>query len=331
MNISDNIDRWRIIKDTIKNKLKRRLFCHDSAIIDKIIRHNNIKGSYSIVHGNPNTIIIISDTLVVRIPMDPLGEARCNLGKMMLQNLENTSIAAYTPKFLNKEVADNYRVYYESRMPGYSIDIPLRKMDWLVKKAADLIGGFHKVTSKEIRIDDDNYGRLIGHDFRVLKKFLPEDWHNLLGRVEKKIYRQVIGKVIKTVWSHGDFKIENVLFDIRKWEITGIIDWDLSKRQGLPLLDIIYLLIYKESLMTRKHITSILEGRYLGCRFNSFEEAVITEYLKVIDLDDSLIRPLMVLFWMNHLSQRCRCGLMLNLKNKTAWLQDNGYNIFSLI
>lgn len=324
-------DSWILFKEALRPMIYQNPFFNGSELTKEVVSSLKLKGVQRIFHGNPNTLVIITKEQIIRVPLDEFSLQRCQNNKHILNELKNTDIASFIPKFIEKGSINDSTYFIESKLPGRAIDLPISKMDYIVEKASDFITQFHKGTSKEIVIDDIAFNKLVSCDLVCLASFLNPEYVNKLHRIERKFKNQLLGKKLKTVWFHGDFKIENVLFDIKEWEITGVIDWDLSKHQGLPLLDIIYLLIYKESVMTRKHISSVMEKRYLRCRFNSFEEEVITKYLKIIGLDSSLTHTLMALFWMNHLSQRCRFGLMFNSKNKTDWLQNNVYNIFSLL
>ena len=49
------------------------------------------------------------------------------------------------------------------------------------------------------------------------------------------------GKNLKSVLVHGDFWLGNVLFD-DEGSISGVIDWEWSRENGLPLLDAMHLL-----------------------------------------------------------------------------------------
>jgi hypothetical protein len=105
--------------------------------------------------------------------------------------------------------------------------------------------------------------------------------------------------------------------------VNGLIDWDLSIKKGLPLLDIIFLLIYSNKTLTGESISQALRMRFLKSSFNSFEQEIIRSYLKVVKLSEDVMEPLVVLFWINHVWCRYREMFDLGFSRKKEWLDEN--------
>lgn len=320
-----------LLKDSARSRILYSPRFNMSPAVDTIIKHLRLKNHVERIIKKTSTIVIITDGMVVRVPLDKVSAARCRLNKIMLEKLTKTTIASFAPRFLYVgKFAD--KVYYcEERLPGYAIDIPITRMDELVLRAADFITEFHQATACNIIIDETNFKKLFGREFKRSYPYLNDEYRAKAEQIEMLIKKQLLGKRFKTVWFHGDYNIENILFDIRTWQIEGIIDWDLSRRQGLPLLDLFYLLIYKDSLLSKDKVTAIFTDRFMKLNFNDIERKVITEYQNRIKISNELLTPMLVMFWVNHIVERYRQQLTDNSLQAGNWIRENLYNIIDVM
>lgn len=325
----------KMLKDNLlltKESLKTRLFNnHRPPLAGNIIRHLGLKSVEKVICGKPNTLIIITKNLVIRIPLDRLSMARCRLNKIMLKRLNKTDISQYVPYFVENSRLDGQDYYCEERLNGAAIGIPLAKMDDLTVKAADFITGFHLETAKDIVINESYFKRLVSRELKKLSSYLCEEYKIKLLQIESLLKKQLFGKRFKTVWFQGDYKIENILFDTKRWQIKGIIDWDLSRKEGLPLLDILFLLAYQETIVIEKGVVTIFKNRFLNTDFNSFEKEVISKYLSTIKISEEFIRPMLIMFWLNHIVHRYRSLLSIDFPTRNEWMHEKVYNIIDTI
>ncbi len=103
---------------------------------------------------------------------------------------------------------------------------------------------------------------------------------------------------------HGDYKIENLLFDPKTLQVTGIIDWDLSRKTGLPLLDLLYLIAYNRVIREAGEIETIFLDCILPGKFSEFERAARDEYIGKTGMDAGFADILTVMFWIHHVAYR---------------------------
>ena len=338
MNLTELKDRAWIIKESIKskvldapifNKLEKKSLNINFSMLIKTL---GLKKIEKVVNGKPNSIIIIADGMVVRVPLDKLTATRCRLNAKILRKLQTTSIAAFVPRILKSGKFQNYTYYCEEKLPGVTIDIPISKMDELVEKATDFITKFHQETAQPITIDEAHFKRLFAREISRLSPYLSSDYQAKLNQIERSLKQSLLGKPFKTVWFHGDYNVENVLFDTKTWQITGIIDWDLSRDEGLPLLDILYLLTYKESLITKQNVVDIFKNKLLTFGFNGQQQEIIDKYLQSLGISDELIKPLLIMFCINNISQRYRKELCdIDLPDRKNWKNENVYSVIDAI
>jgi aminoglycoside phosphotransferase (APT) family kinase protein len=110
------------------------------------------------------------------------------------------------------------------------------------------------------------------------------------------------------VWTHGDFKIENLLIATETRRICGLIDWDLSEDPGLPLVDLLYFLVFNRMLLGSQKSGDVLVGELLPGSFTPDETTLIEEYSRRLGLPGQHVFPLVAMFWIHHITRRLGPG-----------------------
>lgn len=325
-------------KTNIKNKLLSSFLFYSfnrayAVIANKVLRDNKLKINMimevtkqkkieQIIIGKPNTIIILLGDVILRFPNDSLSRVRCRMGKRALNALRQTVISDVVPKFICMKNNGGKECFCESRIEGVSYVKAGKKGSDLIEKAAAFLAKFHCETAELTLIDENNFKFLFGRDFKRLSKFLPYDYKTKLSRLENYFRKMIIGKKIMIVFSHGDYKIENIMFDPNTKEINGIIDWDLSRRKGLPLLDLLYLLGYEDCIKVDKSIIQLVVSKYIKTGFNIFQKKIIKGYLKNINMEDCDLSLFLVMFWLFHVTHRFRQLLIEASAKQKKWLEQ---------
>lgn len=323
MKLLEMRDKWMLLKWAIKSGIQNSPILNNDQDIREVVNNLGSNKIRKIVRGKPNTIILITDKNIIRIPRDKLSIARCQLNQRMLLKLSNTSISAFVPCLSKVEVIRDRTCYYENKLYGLSIGIPMSNLEHLIRKAVEFIINFHKSTAKNIIIDELYFKRLFTHDFKIISAYLNEEYKVKLEKIRQILQKQLFGKQFKTVWFHGDYKIENVLFDPKNWEVTGIIDWDLSRQSGLPVLDVLWLLLYKDFIVTKNKVVDTYKNRFLKEDFNYIEGEIISNYLESLKIATDFMKPLLVMFWINHSAHRFRQALMNSSPRESGWFPRN--------
>lgn len=103
---------------------------------------------------------------------------------------------------------------------------------------------------------------------------------------------------------HGDYKIENLMFDPGSLQVSGVIDWDLSRKTGLPLLDLLYLIAYNRVIREGREIEEIFLDCILPGKLSEFERAAHDEYIGKTGMDAGVADILTAMFWIYHVAFR---------------------------
>lgn len=215
-------------------------------------------------------------------------------------------ISKLVPKFLFEGLLAGQPYLIQSEIPGISIDREIVALDDLTKRAARLLTEFHNKTSTHCSLNEKLFIQLFTEPLATLAGDLGSSHNGLIQKIGDQIYQCLSNTSLKTVWVHGDFKIENLLVDQRNLEIVGVIDWDLSQQNGLPLLDLIYLLLFNRRLRTDKSIGTLVLEVLLPLRLTDFEQDILMEYIEDLQLSTKFVQVLFCAFWIHHLALRER-------------------------
>ncbi|MBI3570880.1 MAG: phosphotransferase, partial [Gammaproteobacteria bacterium] len=192
--------------------------------------------------GEENLIIVIPK--VSRV----LDWRRKEIGIVNEVRALSPFLAARLPRLYTECSIGDVTYFVISEIPGMTIDRRVRHLDKLTSNAVDFLIRFNQITARETVIDDAVFNNLFGTLVRQVTATYP-DTQELMRKIEACLRRIVLGRSIVTVWLHGDYKLENLIFDKETLEINGIIDWEQSRRDNLPWLDLMYLLVYNRVMM----------------------------------------------------------------------------------
>ena len=121
---------------------------------------------------------------------------------------------------------------------------------------------------------------------------------------------------IPTGVAHGDFSLGNVLF--RGDQIVGVIDWDHVRKDGIPLLDTLFMIINTYTGSRRMPPGRIFRQFWTG----GFEDDAVAERIARIRFASSLdmegLRFLALMLWFDFLLDRAKESAW----QPAAWVQD---------
>ena len=227
----------------------------------------------------------------------------------ILQALKNRAlgVAAYFPEFVGEFAVDGARCFVLREFPGVTFDRPAPALGRLARCAVDFIVRLHAETASPRRIDEAGYRQYFGALFgkaRVRHPAVAAELESL----EAAVRQAVTGCELPLVWLHGDYKIENMIFDDRGRELVGVIDWEHSEAQGLPLLDLLYLLVYGRTFAAGAALLAALDDLVLhGPRQE--EAPLLQRYTRALSLGSALEPALRAMFLVHHIGARYQYGI----------------------
>lgn len=210
-----------------------------------------------------------------------------------------------------------------SEIPGMTIDRRVRHLDRLTRSAVDFLIRFNRITAYETTVNDAAFENLFGAIVGQVSATYP-DTRPVMERIEARLRRAVHGRNIVGVWLHGDYKLENLIFDKKTLEINGIIDWEHSRRSGLPWLDLMYLLAYNRMVSEHRSFFEIYRDVILPENHTAREKSAIAAYAAAMPVTPGMRSVLACIFFMHHIGFRYIYVLSRkeNRRNIFAALED---------
>lgn len=269
----------------------------------------------------------IYPTLIVKLPLSDDSFARCRHESNILNDLQKTKIqiSSKAPTFYYEGELDRQPFFVSSCVRGFSIDLPIKEMKRVLSNAAEILIKFHQDTSRETVINEEGFEELFSKPINTILQTIGNDKLKELIYIRDYLKDKAIGKKINLVWEHGDFYYENMLVNSKTLEITGVIDWEMSKKESLPLLDMFYLLTRSSMLFERKDFSMVIREKLLPLQLTDFEKNILNSYMQTIRIPGELTLSLLIMYWINHLIYRE--GIQMH-KN---WLDENLYKVIHFI
>jgi ubiquinone/menaquinone biosynthesis C-methylase UbiE len=132
----------------------------------------------------------------------------------------------------------------------------------ILRQATAFLTEFHRETAEEHACSE----KWLQENFDWLVDYIDNLGGNV-AELKALCRRDLLGKRVRTVTAHGDFSLQNLIFNPQSCQLTGVVDWDLADTRGWPGRDLLHLFVARE-----------YETR--GCTFN---EAVLTVLKRIRD------------------------------------------------
>ena len=149
-----------------------------------------------------------------------------------------------------------------------------------------------------------------------------------LDDIARLLEQVVTGQKLQFVLSHGDFNLSNLLINPSDNKLCGIVDWDLSETDGLPLLDIFHLILsryrFTKGFGIGKAVTRILFPH----TFDEQDKKLIEKHRQELNITDSLYQALAIMYWVKHSFYH----IIWSDGNKSnEWMKANYFNVIEYL
>ncbi|MDH5538622.1 MAG: aminoglycoside phosphotransferase family protein [Rhizobacter sp.] len=215
-------------------------------------------------------------------------------------------LACLVPVPLDQFVIGRTQCYLLNRLPGVTLDVESGALGHITEQALEFVIDLHRETSTAVAVDESIYRDLFWSLVEAAESRNPAVSEELRAW-DKPLRACVMGAQVPSVWMHGDYKVENIMYDQQRRRLTGVIDWELARNPGLPLLDPLYLLIYNRIIRGQTPVESVAQMIWLGQR-SDVESALLRRYLDGVGVADSLVPALSTMFIAHHIGCRLHFG-----------------------
>ncbi|MGO9245446.1 MAG: methyltransferase domain-containing protein [Verrucomicrobiia bacterium] len=234
--------------------------------VDRLLRRVGITTSEAVrIHVTRTAAaLLFTPEVLIRLPLTSRAELR------MREEIANLK-QIYSPQqpLIPKPIAEGelqgQPYFASSAFPGISGGKLLgdqRKLTVALRHAVHFITGFHRETLQKQACTDG----WLHENFDWLVDYIDKLGGNV-AELKALCRRDLLGKRVQTVTAHGDFSLQNLVFNPQSCQLTGVVDWDLADTGGWPGRDLFHLFV-------------ALEYEARGCTFN---EAVLTVLKRIRD------------------------------------------------
>jgi aminoglycoside phosphotransferase (APT) family kinase protein len=306
-----------------------RQFRIRNSFLEDLIKNKVADNNWEIqkyIVGSSNVIVLIKlvdqvanrKQIIIKLPFDKKDIESCRQNVKMMERVRNldSSISLKVPKFI---IEGNYKgqvFFMEDKIDGIAIDEPGRTFEMAFSNVIDFLIDFHKKTAKRFKVDEFFLKEILSDYFQALDNANIDD----VNALERYLRDRFFNSEIPLVLQHGDFKLENILINPKTASISGIIDWELSRENGIPLLDMIHLLASRRRVIENRSLGDVIADIVIPLKFNEWEESVIQRYLKSLDIEESLLSSFAILYWLHHINKRIRFNY---IKMHPTWIEKN--------
>jgi aminoglycoside phosphotransferase (APT) family kinase protein len=212
-------------------------------------------------------------------------------------------IAGQIPRFCYEEETPGAHVFVLQEFPGVTLDAPAAGLPVATRDAADFIRRLHLATRRATRLTRGRFDAVLGGALETARARYPT-LAGTLDRLETALRGRLEGAEVPLVWMHGDFKIENVVVEERSSRLLGVIDWELSEPEGLPLLDLWYLLLYNRMIERGLDFLTVARDVLPPRQLGGEAAAVCGEYRRALEVPSRLVPALAGALILHHAARR---------------------------
>ncbi len=245
----------------------------------------------------PNGVLLLIEVsgnrYMLRITSDPLGKKRLNINNQALKLLEKNNID-FSPLLSGEKEINNYRCSVEECIKGRNITVndikDSFKKETFYKQANKKLIDFQISTLTSGVINEDLYKRLIFTPILKSRSYFSDKYHHVFDMLEVYFKKSLINKSLPLVLYHGDFSADNLM--IHNGNISGIIDWEYSIQNCLPLIDLIFLFCNVFKKINNVSIIKAMQEVVILNNIGNLEVNEINSYCEHIGINKDIIKPL---------------------------------------
>jgi hypothetical protein len=267
-----------------------------------------------IFFANPAGMTVIArrgdttDRIIVRIPLSSEAQAQHQRNYQNLQILSLRAINGLnTPQPFAYGESNGYSYSVETAVPGISISARQLRNDHSYRKvlaaATTAILSLHLETRRHRTLSADHLIRLVEGPLALASTVLTgQTGAEYLPQIAAAIRTGLQGAAIPLVFMHGDYTVDNVRF--LNGAVSGVFDWDLGSPCGLPLLDLLYLIVSSELIRSHGNIAEAFARKCVLLDLDDTERTQVRRYCSALGIGSDLVRPLALLTWIYHVGVR---------------------------
>ncbi len=187
---------------------------------------------------------------MAKIPLSARSLGRCEENLAVLAQIQACSrvpddLKARIPRPVGRVEVGPQAVFVETAVPGVpQAGATAAGRESARRLALGFLTSLHARARQDVMMEEALFEERIGHYCDRLGAALPAP-RSAFAKVKERLRAGLVGRRWPLVPEHGDFHLGNCLFDGEAGP-TGVIDWDLGACPGMPVLDVLHLMVTTE-------------------------------------------------------------------------------------
>jgi hypothetical protein len=165
--------------------------------------------------------------------------------------------------------------------------------------SATAIDVLHGATGRPAVVDENLLERWVGGPVETLRTVRPSRGPDALSRLTGELRSALVGQPCSVSWCHGDYWVGNILLDGGEC-IAGIVDWDAARPDGLPLVDLVHLILTTRAVAERIHLGTAVNQVLDGRPWSTLEDGLLTRAGSTLPATPGHRRAAVLLAWLGH-------------------------------
>lgn len=247
---------------------------------------------------------------VLKLPRTEHAVAGLVRGSEVLSALQEDSRlrgwSGVLPKVLGQGEVVGCPYLVEKAVQGLPADRLLASADsapTVLLAATTAISELHRRTAIELVLDENmiqhTFVRLVEETRGAYPRFSEGEHEAKLNRIMRDVRESLLGRAVALSWIHGDFGPGNVFVTEDGTTVTGIVDWELASSKGLPLVDVVQLLVSTRMLLLRRELGRVV-GDLLADGWTRDERELLAAAQSQIPGEPLELRAVLLLSWLRH-------------------------------
>jgi hypothetical protein len=271
------------------------------------------------IAGHPNMILlefrtISGDGFICRMPLGRgTSLPRASNNYSTLRNLQFIErLSKIIPQPIDHGVFQGQPYFIETLLCGSKVKLTHENHFEVYKSIRPVLLSFYSGLGQDVVIDMSVFESLLGDSLSMIRNNA-RDRNDLekVATLETLLKERFLNTTTRLPLVHGDFKIENMLFNSK--ELRGIFDWDLSMRFGFPFIDLFYLLGYSFHYKTEVYkgdIMDFITSQLLTGNYDTKLEMYYEDYRRSLGISKDWKIWAGILFWLHYITKITRIAFL---------------------
>jgi hypothetical protein len=265
-----------------------------------------------IVAGNSGTSVIIAgprgseaSDVVVRLSSRVGARQPCRVETNVaaLKKLTRTSLSDRVPRLVHEGAWKDRPFSVETKCPGLEIDPAAQDLGMMLRQSFEVLNTLQQETGQLAKITENDFQVSLARFIHELAGFCSPDIRERMDRLVEKLRSMAAGCSAFRGYTHGDFKLGNILYD-RSRKLTAVIDWDGFSDNGYQVFDYLTLLVFSLAYENNRGFSEVYLEHVLPWRLPDSYAHLSEEILSGLTVDKDSFLFMRVIFWFALLSAR---------------------------